>query len=102
MSLDKIQKVILGREEERRKPIPFRIKKQLLIASKGRCMWCAKQSVQEFHHIDGNPKHNKIGNIAPLCGTCHNRVHNGEITKEQLWKRLGVKPKHKQKVLKHP
>ncbi|MEM3828215.1 MAG: hypothetical protein QXP36_03235 [Conexivisphaerales archaeon] len=54
-------------------------------------MWCRKQPVQEFHHIDENPCHNTPDNIIALCGTCHNRVHNGEITKEQLWRRLGVK-----------
>jgi 5-methylcytosine-specific restriction endonuclease McrA len=86
-------------EEKKRKRIPRDIEKQLWIKSKGTCMWCRKQPVQEFHHIDGNPRRNKPDNIIALCGTCHNRAHNGEITKEQLWKRLGVK-KRIQRVTK--
>jgi len=34
-------------------------------------------------------------NLIPLCGTCHIRATKGEITKEQLWKRLGIKMKTK-------
>jgi len=82
-------------EEKKRKPVPISIQKQLLIKSKGKCMWCRKQPPQEIHHIDGNPRNNKPDNLIALCGTCHNRATNREITKEQLWRRLGIKKKTK-------
>jgi len=63
-------------------------------------MWCRKQPAQEIHHIDGNPRNNKPDNLIALCGTCHNKVHNGEITKEQLRKRLGIKKKVLKKASK--
>jgi len=84
-------------EEKKRKPIPFRIRKQLMIKGRGACMWCKKQPIQEFHHIDENPRHNRIENIIALCGTCHNKVHSQEFSREllqkRLWKVLGVKRK---------
>jgi len=67
-----------------------------------KCMWCRKQLAQEIHHIDGNPRNNKPDNLIALCGTCHNRVTNGEITKEQLWKSLGIKKKTKKVAKKTP
>jgi len=88
-------------EEKKRKRIPRDVEKQLWIKSKGTCMWCRKQPVQEFHHIDENPRHNKPDNIIALCGTCHNRAHNGEITKEQLLKRLGIKKKTRVSKKRH-
>lgn len=81
-------------EEKKRKPIPPRLRKEKLTRPR-KCMWCRKHPAQEIHHIDGNPRNNKPDNLIALCGTCHNRVTNGEITKEQLWRRLGVKKKTK-------
>jgi 5-methylcytosine-specific restriction endonuclease McrA len=91
---------LLWEEERKRKRIPRSIEKALWIKSKGKCMWCRKHPVQEFHHIDKNPHHNTPNNIIALCGTCHNRTHDGQITKEQLWKRLGIKKKTKKAVKK--
>jgi len=94
MSLEKIQEVMLGKKEEKRKPIPPRTRKEVLTRPR-KCMWCRKHPAQEIHHIDENPRNNKRDNLIPLCGFCHNRVTSGEITKQQLWKRLGIKKKVK-------
>jgi len=81
-------------KEKKRKPIPARLRREKMYQPK-KCKWCRKQPSQEIHHIDGNPRNNKRDNLIALCGTCHNRVTNGEITKEQLWKRLGIKKEAK-------
>jgi 5-methylcytosine-specific restriction endonuclease McrA len=88
---EKVLREFLHGEKPRRKPIPRGTEKQLIIKAKGKCMWCRKQPIQETHHIDGNNRNNKPSNLIPLCGTCHNRVTRGEITKEQLLRRLGIK-----------
>jgi len=81
-------------EEKKRKPIPSKVRKEKMYQPR-KCRWCRKNPAQEIHHIDGNPHNNKPDNLIALCGTCHNRVTNGEITKERLWKRLGIKKKTK-------
>jgi 5-methylcytosine-specific restriction endonuclease McrA len=58
-------------------------------------MWCRKQPPQQIHHIDGNRRNSKRDNLIALCGTCHVKATAGEITKEQFWKRLGIKKKTK-------
>lgn len=96
MSLKDLEKLFYGEEKKkRRKPVPPSMQKKLWIKSKGKCMWCRKQPPQEIHHIDENPSNNKLDNLIALCGTCHNKVTYGEITKEQLRKRLGIKKKTK-------
>jgi len=85
---------VFGEEEKKRKPIPSKTRRELTTRP-AKCKWCRKQPVQEIHHIDGNPRNNKPDNLIPLCGTCHNRVTRGEITKEKLWRRLGIKKKAK-------
>jgi len=77
--------------ERRRKPISSTTRRRLLTTPR-KCMWCKKVKAQEIHHIDENPSNNKQSNLIPLCGTCHNRVTAGEISREQLRKRKGVKP----------
>jgi 5-methylcytosine-specific restriction endonuclease McrA len=97
MHPDKIAEKILGREEKKRIPIPPRTRTDILTRPR-KCMWCRKAPAQEIHHIDGNPRNNKRDNLIRLCGTCHNKEKRGEITKEQLRKRLGIKPKSQPKT----
>jgi len=86
-------------EEKKRKPIASKTRKELTTRPR-KCKWCRKQPAQEIHHINGNPRNNKRDNLIALCGTCHNRVTHGEITKQQLWKRLGIKKKNRKAVKK--
>jgi len=86
-------------KEKKRKPIPSRLRMEKM-TKPIKCKWCRKQPVQEIHHIDGNPRNNKPNNLIALCGTCHNRATKREITKEQLWKRLGIKKKTKKEAKK--
>jgi 5-methylcytosine-specific restriction endonuclease McrA len=94
MSLKLPKLPALWEEEKKRKPIPSKTRRELMTRP-AKCKWCRKQPVQEIHHIDGDPHNNRRDNLIPLCGTCHNRVTRGEITKEQLWRRLGIKKKTK-------
>lgn len=80
----------IGKEEKKRIPIPPKTRKKLMMRPR-KCAWCRKQPVQEMHHIDRNPKNNNPKNLIGLCGTCHNRATAGEITKQQLWQRKGIK-----------
>jgi len=77
-----------------RKPIPSKLRREKMTKPR-KCTWCRKLPAQELHHIDGNPKNNNPNNLIPLCGYCHERATAGEITKEQLRKRLGIKRKIK-------
>jgi hypothetical protein len=73
-----------------RKPIKSKIRKQLTVQRK-KCKWCRKHPIYEIHHIDGNRSNNTLRNLIGLCANCHKRATYGEITKEQLRKRLGFK-----------
>ena len=77
-----------------RTPVPSKLKREKMLKPR-KCKWCRKHPAQELHHIDGNPRNNKPDNLIALCGTCHIRASRGEITKEQLRKRLGIKKKAK-------
>lgn len=54
-------------------------------------MWCRKQPAQGIHHKDGNPLNNRHSNLVYLCGACHNKVRDGQISRRQLLRRLGRK-----------
>lgn len=44
------------------------------------CGICGDTLGLEVHHIDSNRENNKIENLMPLCGTCHNLVSEGRLT----------------------
>lgn len=83
-----------------RKPIKSKIRKQLTVQRK-KCKWCRKNPIYEIHHIDGNRSNGSIRNLIGLCANCHRRAGYGEITKEQLRKRLGIKPTKRVKSRSH-
>lgn len=88
--MSSLPEYVLGKKERKRKPVSPKLRREKMFRPR-KCMWCRKLPVQELHHIDGNPKNNKPNNLIPLCGYCHRRATAGEITKEQLRKRLGIK-----------
>jgi 5-methylcytosine-specific restriction endonuclease McrA len=75
-----------------RKPIRSKIKKELLYQPR-KCQYCRKLKAQHLHHIRGFAKggSDRKSNLIALCAYCHQRVHSGEITTEQLKRRLGIK-----------
>lgn len=56
--------------------------RRYLIEKIGKCMvcsisnWLEKSIALEFHHIDGNPKHNRLSNSQLLCPNCHSQTEN--------------------------
>lgn len=89
---------LLSREEVKKKtgrtPVPSKLKREKMLKPR-KYKWCRKHPAQELHHIDGNPRNNKPDNLIVLCGTCHITATRGEITKEQLRKRLEIRKKAK-------
>jgi hypothetical protein len=81
-----------GEPERKRKPIKSKIRKELLYARK-KCQYCRRLSAQHLHHIRGvaSGGSNRERNLARLCAYCHQRVTSGEITTNQLKRRLGIK-----------
>ena len=42
---------------------------------KDECSSCKSKKNLDQHHIDGNPKNNKLSNLTCLCRSCHKKVH---------------------------
>jgi len=59
-------------EKKRRVPIPSAIAARVLFDSDRRCCICREAGKRvQIHHIDENPAHNEIANLATLCYDCH-------------------------------
>lgn len=54
------------------------------------CVVCGGRRLVQAHHVDGNWKHNVIGNVVPLCKSCHIKLHHksGDRTPQTLIDRL--------------
>ena len=54
----------------------------VLVARDGeKCAWCGERPPAvrlEIHHIDGDHKHNRLGNLQLLCGACNRTDGNRE------------------------
>lgn len=65
-------------KEIKRKPIPLRLQRKLLLRCKGKCEQChirfARNLKAHIHHKDGNPKNNKESNLKVLCPNCHSKA----------------------------
>ena len=85
-----------------RKPIKSKIRKELLYARK-KCQYCRRLPAQHLHHIRGvaSGGSNRESNLARLCAYCHQRVTSGEITTNQLKRRLGIKISKPKKTKRH-
>jgi 5-methylcytosine-specific restriction endonuclease McrA len=88
--------------KKKRKPIKPKIRKTVLTKPK-KCAYCRKLPAQHIHHIRGvaSGGSNRKGNLIGLCGYCHHRVTVGEITNEQLKRRLGIKVSKPKKTKRH-
>lgn len=69
-----------------------RIKNQKLINNKKHdCQYCGKKNCwTNTHHIKskGSGGDDTEDNLIELCGTCHRKVHDGIITREELLKKI--------------
>jgi hypothetical protein len=62
-----------------RKPIEKTEATAVMVANNHTCCICyeSRKHVQ-IHHIDGDPSHNDLSNLAVLCLDCHSRVSGDE------------------------
>src|SRR3990172_469405 len=61
-----------GMMKKKRPAVPSLLKTQVLKEYHHLCAICGGASPQ-VHHIDGDPGHNDIHNLIPLCPNCHMR-----------------------------
>lgn len=73
---------------KQRRPIPEKIKKQLLLYTRYECCLCdskiSGKRERNIHHINGDPSDNRIENLIPLCPNCHARADRGDYPEEHL------------------
>lgn len=71
-------------------------RKRVYKHKKDHCQECRATENLQIHHIDGNPKNNRLSNLMTLCGSCHTKWHwnNGKtMPRERLTcKVCGVQP----------
>jgi len=61
------------------------IQRLLGARSRGYCEKCRMSLLHvqsHIHHIDGNPKNNKLENLILLCPNCHSQFHMGKSKRE--------------------
>ena len=71
-------------EEERRTPIPMRVKRQVYERAKGKCEKCGtrlKMSEGDFHHTRDPTVTPRAKTIRFLCPLCHRRYGHKRITR---------------------
>jgi hypothetical protein len=61
-----------------------------------RCPICGEGMPETFqkHHMDGNHKNNKKGNIVPICSNCHTLTYTAKGRLKELWKKRHEKYLH--------
>jgi hypothetical protein len=61
--------------KKQRDPVPPEIAAKILFMSDRTCCACRVQGKPvQLHHLDDNPKHNDIKNLAVLCFDCHHET----------------------------
>lgn len=50
-------------------------RKRVYRHKKDHCQECGATENLQIHHIDGNPKNNRLSNLMTLCGSCHTKWH---------------------------
>jgi Zn-finger protein len=90
-----------GTSEKRKRNVSSRIRNDLMTKPK-KCAYCRKTDAMHLHHIRGFAKggSDRKGNLVQLCANCHYKIHHGQITDEQLKRRLGIKIKNKRSTKK--
>ncbi len=55
------------------------------------CHICDDEEEIVVHHIDGNRENNDLGNLMPVCKSCHQRIHGGSEGYEEWYEKLDSK-----------
>lgn len=68
------------------KPARKKSKKNISKARKSYCEYCGKPGQTSAHHIKtvGSGGYDSSENLIALCNVCHQKVHDGNISKEEL------------------
>lgn len=46
-----------------------------------RCSLCGSETHLVVHHIDGNPRNNRLENLLVMCRSCHRTIHSRKYRK---------------------
>jgi 5-methylcytosine-specific restriction endonuclease McrA len=65
------------------------VERQVAFRSQGRCEneKCRLSLVgrtSHLHHKNGNSKDNRLDNLLLLCPNCHDKAHNGKLTRAEI------------------
>lgn len=59
----------------------FSLARKLVLERDARCVACGATQNLHCHHIDHDPKNNRVENLVMLCGTCHIGHHKSATTR---------------------
>ena len=59
----------------------FSLARKLVLERDARCVACGATQNLHCHHIDHDPKNNRVENLVMLCGTCHIGHHKSVTTR---------------------
>lgn len=57
-----------------------------------KCAECGSEENIEVHHVDGNRTNNSIENLAPLCHSCHVKIHTDDPDMDHWIEKLDPTP----------
>lgn len=56
------------------------VDRETVLEEKGHsCTVCGAEGEVQIHHVDGDRNNNSLENLEPVCGSCHYKIHNGEL-----------------------
>jgi hypothetical protein len=74
-------------------PVTPNTKRDVIDRCDNMCENCHVNSVQNIHHIDGNPTNNSMFNLQGVCYKCHMYLHHGDKEEKEMFiKKLYGKP----------
>lgn len=74
------------KETKKRASIPYKIKVALLKEVNNHCPFCGNEDTEHLqaHHIDNDRTHKKPELLIMVCGNCHLKIGNGDISENSV------------------